>query len=280
MFRTSYILVFLLLSACATAPVERPDEILNSASLKEIENRPQSLINVADKLYLEENYAASFMMYFKAWEENKSSDSQLDILAQMGQANSKLRLGQYQAALINYQQLLKNGFSSPQLQLGMAEAFFGLGKIEEAQLLMTSLNDSEFNSVHFFTLKAVLKELSLEPEEARVNYEKAIALQQNSSSQQNKNNNMVNLALSYALTGDFDTSFALLNSIEVDEKQLALVHAIKGDMAKAEEIITQYFFRKGYGRAEVEQNLAFYKKLPELSQSERVRAVVMGKITE
>jgi tetratricopeptide (TPR) repeat protein len=270
--RTIIFLAIFTLSACSTIESNSRQGILGSGKVEQVENKPQSLLRVADSLFDDEDYVASYMMYYNAWELNDGADARLDNLSKMGQASSQLRLSQFKLATIIYAELLKSGYSSPQLQLGMAESYFGMGRIKEAQVLMQSLSDDEFTSAHYYTLKGVLFELALKHQEARLNYEKAMALQPN------KSTNVVNLALSYALTENFDTSFALLNSIEADEEQIALVYALKGDIAMAEKIITQFLFRKGMGRGEVDQNLNFYKKLADLPPSERVKAVVYGVI--
>lgn len=268
------ILAILVLSACSTIDTGSQLDVLNSGNITQVENKVESLLNVADDIYENEDYVGSYMMYSSAWEQNNGADPALDIRAKMGRAKAQLRLGQHQFAMEIYTDLLADGHSSAQLQLGMAEAYFAMGKVNEAQVLMASLSADEFSSPHFYTLTGVLHELKLEHLEARVNYEKAMSLQLD------KTNSLLNLAFSFALTGDFVTSFSLLEITSDDGKNTALIHALKGDLPKAEEVITKYLFRNGYGASEVAQNMAFYTKLADLTPTERVRAVIFGIIAE
>ncbi|MCK5042327.1 MAG: hypothetical protein KAR62_08525, partial [Sphingomonadales bacterium] len=55
------ILAILVLSACSTVNTNSQFDVLNSGNVTQVENKVESLLNVADDIYENEDYVGSYM---------------------------------------------------------------------------------------------------------------------------------------------------------------------------------------------------------------------------
>lgn len=271
MQRIVILLVMLFVSACAPTATNH-----NISSINPLVDRDNmgaaSLLNIADDLYSNKNYTSAYAIYAKAEVEAETTSFKTQAL--QGQAFSLLRMGMHEQALDGLLKLKNLGTYNAKLEEALAEANFFLANFSEAQKIIVGLENNNDSSDRFYTIRGLLHEINLEHELARQDYESVLSLEGINSAI------FTNLALSYALTSDFDLAETLLLGMDYRAEDLGLVYALKGEMLKAEEVITEDFHRRGLDASHIAQNMAFYEKLKDLSQKARVRAVVLGKITE
>lgn len=267
------IILTVSLAACTATAPNYENRPLNSGSDISAEMTSKNLYNMAQSLYDRRDYMGAYNLYGRAF-IGADGDTALQNDIEIGRANCLLRLDRVEDALLSFNALNERGLSTLEVQVGMVESHLRLGNIAQARVQLLSLQQDGQASVHIYTLQGILYDLDLKHELARLSYESAMELDADIST------SITNLALSYALTEDFETSQALLNSIETSEDTKALLYALEGKLDKAEELITRAFFRRGLGATAVAQNMRYYEKLAELSASDRAKAVLLGIVDE
>ena len=184
-----------------------------------------------------------------------------DVLLEMGSVNE---------AIVSYNNaLLRNGQNLPAL-LGLARAFLKTGK---PALALDPLNKAYALSPDdpkVLLLEGVAKDFSGEHAEAQAWYRRGLATAPNDPAL------TINLALSLALSGDYNSAIAVLQPVAMapggsppERQTLALIYGLRGNLAEAARLS-----RLDLDDASVERNLAYYATLRELSPEARSRAIL------
>ena len=184
-----------------------------------------------------------------------------DVLVEMGSVNE---------AIVSYNNaLIRNGQDLPAL-LGLARAFLKTGK---PALALDPLNKAYALSPDdpkVLLLFGVAKDFSGEHVEAQEWYRRGLAAAPNDPAL------TVNLALSLALSGDYNSAIAALQPVAMapggspqERQTLALIYGLRGNVAEAARLN-----RLDLDDASVEHNLAYYATLRELSPEARSRAIL------
>ena len=184
-----------------------------------------------------------------------------DVLLEMGSVNE---------AIVSYNNaLLRNGQHLPAL-LGLARAFLKTGK---PALALDPLNKAYALSPDdpkVLLLEGVAKDFSGEHAEAQAWYRRGLATAPNDPAL------TINLALSLALSGDYNSAIAALQPVAMapggspqERQTLALIYGLRGNVAEAARLN-----RLDLDDASVERNLAYYATLRELSPEARSRAIL------
>ena len=184
-----------------------------------------------------------------------------DVLVEMGSVNE---------AIVSYNNaLIRNGQDLPAL-LGLARAFLKTGK---PTLALDPLNKAYALSPDdpkVLLLFGVAKDFSGEHVEAQEWYRRGLAAAPNDPAL------TVNLALSLALSGDYNSAIAALQPVAMapggspqERQTLALIYGLRGNVAEAARLN-----RLDLDDASVEHNLAYYATLRELSPEARSRAIL------
>ena len=184
-----------------------------------------------------------------------------DVLLEMGSVNE---------AIVSYNNaLIRNGQNLPAL-LGLARAFLKTGK---PALALDPLNKAYALSPDdpkVLLLEGVAKDFSGEHAEAQAWYRRGLATAPNDPAL------TVNLALSLALSGDYNSAIATLQPVAMgpggspqERQTLALIYGLRGNLAEAARLN-----RLDLDDTSVEHNLAYYATLRELSPEARSRAIL------
>jgi len=184
-----------------------------------------------------------------------------DVLLEMGSVNE---------AIVSYNNaLIRNGQTVPAL-LGLARAYLKTGK---PALALDPLNKAYALSPDdpkVLLLQGVAKDISGEHAEAQAWYRRGLAAAPNDPALTG------NLALSLALSGDYNSAIAALQPVAMapggspqERQTLALIYGLRGNLAEAARLN-----RLDLDDASVEHNLAYYATLRELSPEARSRAIL------
>jgi Flp pilus assembly protein TadD len=184
-----------------------------------------------------------------------------DVLLEMGSVNE---------AIVSYNNaLLRGGQNLPAL-LGLARAYLKTGK---PALALDPLNKAYALSPDdpkMLLLQGVAKDFSGEHAEAQAWYRRGLVAAPNDPAL------TVNLALSLALSGDYNSAIAALQPMAMapggspqERQTLALIYGLRGNLAEAARLN-----RLDLDDASVEHNLAYYATLRELSPEARSRAIL------
>jgi Flp pilus assembly protein TadD len=185
-----------------------------------------------------------------------------DVLLQMGNVNEAIV--SYNAALI------KHG-DTHLAQVGLAKAFLKIGKPQLAfEPLSKALADAP-DDPKLLLLLGVANDLSEQHGEAQNYYRQGLSFAPSDPAL------TTDLALSLALSGDCPSAIAILQPIAMaptgsaqERQTLALIYGLNGNMAEA----AQANRRDDLDEASVENNLAYYQTLRQLSLQARSRAIL------
>jgi len=181
-----------------------------------------------------------------------------------------LEMGSVDEAIVSYNNaLIRNGQDLPAL-LGLARAFLKTGKPTLALDPLNKAYSLSPDDPKVLLLFGVAKDFSGEHAEAQAWYRRGLAAAPNDPAL------TVNLALSLALSGDYNSAIAALQPVAMapggspqERQTLALIYGLRGNVAEAARLN-----RLDLDDASVEHNLAYYATLRELSPEARSRAIL------
>lgn len=184
-----------------------------------------------------------------------------DVLLQMGEVNE---------AIVSYHAALVRPGDTRLAQVGLAKAFLKTGKPELAlEPLSKALAETPENP-KLLLLLGVTKDYSGQHWEAQGIYRRGLGLAPGDPGLS------VDLALSLALSGDYPNAIALLQPLAMgptgtpqEQLTLALIYGLDGNVAEAARINGNYF-----DPAQVQNNLAYYQTLRQLSPEARSRSIL------
>ncbi len=184
-----------------------------------------------------------------------------DTLRQMGQANE---------AIVAYKGALARQQNYPLALEGLAKAYLGTGRPELAIDPLKIAHRDEPTNPSILLLLGVTSDFTGQHAQAQGYYREGLKLKPNDPALS------LDLALSLALSGDYDQAVSILAPLADspiasprDRQTLALIYGLKGDRQDAARLA-----RMDLNPAAVQHNLAFYETLRRLSPEARSRAVL------
>jgi Flp pilus assembly protein TadD len=186
-----------------------------------------------------------------------------DMLVQMGSINE---------AIVSYNAALVRPGDSQGAQIGLARAFLKTGKPQLALTPLSKAMEQSPDHPKLLLLLGVTKDLAGSHLEAQAHYRDGLVRAPGDPAL------TVNLALSLTLSGNYPNAISVLQPLAMspaasaqERQTLALIYGLNGNTAEAARL-----GRIDLNDAAVEQNLAYYHSLRELSPEARSQAILSG----
>lgn len=186
-----------------------------------------------------------------------------DVLLQMGSVNE---------AIVSYNAALVRPGDTQGAQVGLAKAFLKTGKPQLALTPLSKAMEASPDDPKLLLLLGVTKDLAGSHLEAQANYRDGLVRAPGDPGL------TVNLALSLAISGNYPNAISVLQPLAIsaagtaqERQTLALIYGLNGNTAEAARL-----GRIDLDDASVEQNLAYYQSLRELSPEARSQAILSG----
>lgn len=188
----------------------------------------------------------------------------------VGAGDVLLEMGSVNEAIVNYNNALFRDQQYQPALVGLAKAYLKTGKPALALDPLGKAYALSPDDPKVLLLLGVAKDVSGEHSEAQAWYRRGLAAAPSDPAL------TANLALSLALSGDYTSAIATLQPVAMatggspqGRQTLALIYGLKGNLAEAARLN-----RIDLDDASVEQNLAYYATLRELSPEARSRALL------
>jgi Flp pilus assembly protein TadD len=186
-----------------------------------------------------------------------------DVLLQMGNANE---------AVVTYNAALVRPGDTQGAQVGLARAFLKTGKPELALTPLAKAMEASPDDPKLLLLLGVTKDLAGSHLEAQAYYRDGLVRAPGDPGL------TIDLALSLAISGNYPNAISVLQPLAVsvsgtaqERQTLALIYGLNGNTAEAARL-----GRIDLDDASVENNLAYYQSLRELSPEARSQAILSG----
>ena len=183
--------------------------------------------------------------------------------------NTLIEMGQINEAIIAYNSALDRQARDPEALRGIAKAYLKTARPELAGKPLAIAFEDTPNDPKLLQLIGVADDLMGQHGEAQARYRRGLELAPGDPVLS------LNLALSLALTGNYDEAIARLGPIAAapissprERQTLALIYGLKGDRQRAEQLGLL-----DLDPAAVQHNLAYYETLRRLSPEARSQAV-------
>lgn len=262
-FARALLLAGVALSVAACADDKSPWGSLRAAAGNEQGAGANILLRTARSARDSGDLSNAVTLYKNAYE---LAPGRADIAAELGQTLTAL--GANNEAAEVYRDALANNPKNVDALRGLGNALISLNQprlaLEQFQAALALKPDPRiYNSM------GVAYDMSGENQTAQASYRSGLTLAANDTSLRN------NLALSMALSGDYEQAIRLLTKL-VDEPQagararqnLALVYGLAGRSQDAAKLI-----RIDFDERAVQNNLAYYETLRGMAQSRRAAAI-------
>lgn len=183
--------------------------------------------------------------------------------------NALLEMSQWHESLIAYNAAIDRDSRDPEALRGLAKTYLHTGRPELAARALAIAYEDAPNDPKLLQLIGVADDFMGQHSEAQARYRRGIELAPEEPDL------TLNLALSLALTGNYDESIMRLKPIALAangtpraRQTLALIFGLKGDARAAEEL-----GRIDLEPSAVKHNLAYYESLRRLSPEARSAAI-------
>lgn len=256
----------LLLGACAGGSSEQfAAADPNKPQQLKTEFTADSLFNVAERLRRSGDYRSALSFYQRA---RQRAPEDARIFVGMGQA--LMAMDARENAVQTLRHAVKLAPEEETARGMLAKALLSEGHADEARNHYEWLVREAPDNANYYNGLAVCLDVLGQHSAAQDNYSVALNLDSGNPAMRN------NLALSFAFAGDYDAALALLSDTEATSRgatrqNLALIHGLAGDMAKAEEIA-----RQDLPADAVANNLKLYERLRTLSSEKQAAIVLLG----
>lgn len=256
------------------AAMEAADRV--KAQEKAREFTPEAMVNVADNLRRSGNYVAALQVYQQARDRDPEN-----VGALMGQGEVFLAVGAGEEAERRFRAAVeilgkKDGAQkTPAYGLaaaGVARALTRQNKAEAALPFFDQAIAAGAANGEFFNYYGVTLDLIGRHGDAQVQYGKGLDLKPEDAALTN------NLALSFALSENYETAVRLLSTVvtahpeaAAAKKNLALVYGLSGDMKAAEGLATA-----NQKPAEAQAQIAYIRQIAALPPDMRAKAIFIG----
>ena len=267
----------LILVACSSSSQIQPPrtlaELLGQAPVEvsarptKTQLTPDSLVRMGAQLESSGDYNGAMRFYSKAIELEPNN---IDALTGIG--NVYLAVGIWNGGLNSFRQVRALDPRGVESAAGLAVALLLNDRPGETRQILNQQMAMTGPSLKLQNLLGLAEDLKGNHGPAQKAYSAALELSPGDGEV------LTNLALSFALMGAYERAEAILqrgagtaNAIPLAAQNLALVYALRGQIAQALETA-----RRELSAAEVETNTPFYERLSTLSARDRARAVFFG----
>lgn len=267
----------LILAACSSSSQTQPPRTLAellgqpssefSARPTKTELTPESLVRMGAQLEGTGDYTGAMRFYSKAVELEPGN-----IAALTGIGNVYLAVGIWNAGLNAFQQVRALDPRGVESAAGLAVALLLNDRPGETRQILNRQMAMTGPSVKLQNLLGLAEDLKGNHGPAQKAYSAALELNPGDGEV------LTNLALSFALMGEYERAEAILQrgagtpeAIPLASQNLALVYALRGQIDQALETA-----RRELSGVQVEANTSFYERLSTLSARDRARAVFFG----
>ncbi len=267
----AFLPAILLIAGCAGGAATDQPAAQQTAARETPEFDADAMVRVADNLRASGDHMSALNLYARARE--RDSDN---VAALLGEGESLLAVGIPGEAERRYRTALQKG-GGARAEAGIARALMQQGRAEEALPHFDAAVAAGGASAQILNHYGVALDLLARHEEAQVQYGKGLDLAPNDPGLLN------NLALSFALGGNFDTAVRLLSGLVTEtpdaadaRSNLALVYGLSGDFEAAEALIAlneqERLQDPGTGR----HQMAYIRQVAALPPKLRPRAIILG----
>ena len=192
----------------------------------------------------------------------------------VGLGNVLAQAGDSDRAMASYQRALALAPGHIDAQIGVARQLVRLKQTEQALLVIDGLLAQGVNDARLHNSHGVALDVSGKQAEAKDAYARGLELAPGDRSL------MANLALSFAIDGEFRTAVNLLQDSLNDpatrargREKLALIYALSGQVDAAETVAST-----ALSEEQISVNRPFYERLAGLTSAQRARAVFFGEL--
>ena len=192
----------------------------------------------------------------------------------VGLGNVLAQAGDSDRAMASYQRALALAPGDIDAQIGVARQLVRLKQTEQALLVIDGLLAQGVNDARLHNSHGVALDVSGKQAEAKDAYARGLELAPGDRSL------MANLALSFAIDGEFRTAVNLLQDSLNDpatrargREKLALIYALSGQVDAAETVAST-----ALSEERISVNRPFYERLAGLTSAQRARAVFFGEL--
>jgi Flp pilus assembly protein TadD len=184
-----------------------------------------------------------------------------------------LQMGAVNEAIVSYNAALVRPGDTRSAEIGLAKAFLETGKPQLALAPLSRALETNPEDPKLLLLLGVTKDLEGQHREAQAYYRDGLAHAPGDQALS------INLALSFALSGDYSNAIAVLQPVAMapsalphERQSLALIYGLKGDVSEAARLC-----RIDLDDASVEHSLAYYQTLRGLSPEARSQAILSAR---
>ncbi len=184
--------------------------------------------------------------------------------------NTLVEMGEINEAILAFNAALERAPRDPEALRSLAKAYMLTGRPELAARPLALAFEDTPTDPKLLLLIGVADDFAGQHREAQMRYRQGLELVAGDPAL------TLNLALSLALTEDYDTAVALLAPLAGaptasprERQTMALIYGLKGDRAQAERLA-----RSDLDPAAVSHNLEFYETLRRLPPEARTRAIL------
>jgi Flp pilus assembly protein TadD len=266
---TIILLLFFSLTACSEDSFDYSSGILNQAEPPNTELTPDSMMQIGRNLENRGEYRAALGFYTRTASENSGNLS-----AQLGIGRMLVQLGGSDEAMPIFESLYSQDSGQPGVSEGYAEVLVRNGEDARARAVIDLEIERGRVTSGIYSLNGLLYDLDGQRDKARAAYSDGLGVYPGSVGL------IVNLALSFALTGELEAASGLLESLADDpvnarkvRQNLGLIQALSGDIDGAMEIV-----ESDLTPGQNYQNRLFYSMLQFLEGRARTYAVYFGEI--
>ena len=253
-------LALVLSAAACGGPVPTKTEIVEDNRL----SRADQIMRVANATRRGGDLQSAMALYHRAHNMDRASAAPLVALGETAYA-----AGAYRESAEAYRDAIPLAPEDPAARLGYGKTLIALGLPRQAAAQFRRALDLDAKNPQAHSGLGVALDLMGDRRPEADGMEILLSLRNN-------------LALSLALSGDYDAAIRHLSEIAGDpaatarnRQNLALVHGLAGDVEKAAEI-----GRLDLDEAQVRNNLAYYARLRALPAAERSAAILGGAASE
>jgi Flp pilus assembly protein TadD len=255
---------FLLLSGCADSPHYFDPWATNGRDGGGAVLTYPALMRIAAATQAGGDPSAAVSMFRRAAEMDTNAAAPL-----VGAGNALLEMGQVNEAIIAFHGALQRQPHDPEGLRGLAKAYLETGRPSLAGAPLEVAFQDTPNDPNVLHLIGVTDDFLGQHREAQERYRRGLELKPGDPAL------ALNLALSLALTGNYDEAVATLQPVATaptagprERQTLALIYGLKGDRAQAAQMA-----RLDLDPASVDHNLAYYDTLRKLSPEARSTAI-------
>ena len=265
---------FVLLAGCTSESTD--GDLLGSGPQLQESVSGAAYARLAQQMEAQGDYGSAMNLYQRAMGHSmhaaERGDKALMDMSMSGYIRMALRLGFLDQIEKNYSGWFTITQKDPKIIASYVEALLRTGRLDDARSTLQTHMDAGLDSAELWTLKGVMADLALDHDTARRFYDQALS--QTISDGRDTAPLIMNMALSYALTGDFAAAKGLMAEVPNVPGAIAnraSIEALLGNIDAANALM-----RPMLDAASLRSNMAFYQQLQTMEPHARARAVLLG----